>query len=290
MQKIRERRSRGSGIFKGELPHLDKIKSRMELDQNTLNRILGEMKLEGEFWVGVATSINEVKRIFRPGLISPRTAEATRALLDQLKDDRQSIKNALTIGKLFRRIKEAKIERLIESGERIRKLSEECGISENAIGVLFRKIIGQKGKKITKKEIENAIEKEELFGEKLAKGNFYGHPLAKIINKKTGRSYCDIYFSQNEIREVVHKLRGSKIAKLKEEGMTEKQIARKLEIQLTRIISEKSATTPRGREREIVERFRDENKGPTEIATELRIKEDEVYRVLEKFGLVEKED
>lgn len=294
MRKIKELRVRGSGIFKRELPELETIKKRMELDEETLAQILRKIELEGEFWIQVAGSINQIKRIFRPALFCPKTRKATRTLTSQIKEkgsvnEGQIEGNVDRIGELFRAIKEAKIEKLIESGEKAKTLAKEMGISENAIHVIFREHIRKKGVKISREEIEKAIGSEELFGEKLAKGNLYGHPIAKIIREKTGKCYCDIYFSQNEIRETVHKLRGSKITKLKEEGNTEAQIAQKMGIVITRIISEKSANKPKGIERKIIELFRDTNQDPSEIARKLRIEENRVYEVLEKFKLIVQE-
>ncbi len=294
MCRAREHKVRGSGIFKRELPELETIKNRIELDEETLGQILKKMGFRGDFWTQIANSINQIRRIFRPALFCPKTGRATSALAIQIREkgaaiDQQIEQNADKIGELFRAMKEAKIEKLIESGEKAKKVAKEMGISENAIHVSFREQIRKKGVKITKEEIENAIEERDLFGEKLAKGNLYGHPIAKIIREKTGRSYCDIYFSQNEIREVVHKLRASKIAKLKGEGNTEVQIAQKLEIRLTRIISEKSANKPKGIERKIIEMFRNTDYSPIEIAKKLRINEDRVYEVLEKFKLIAQE-
>lgn len=294
MRRIREHKVRGSGIFKRELPELETIKNRIELDEETLGQILKKMGFEGDFWTQIASSINQIRRIFRPALFCPKTGRATSALVIQIREkgaaiDQQIEENANKIGELFRAIKEAKIERLIESGEKAKTVAKEMGISENAIQNIFRKCITKKGVKISREEIEKAIENAELFGEKLAKGNLYGHPIAKIIRKTTGKSYCDIYFSQNEIREEVHKLRRSKITKLKEEGHTETQIAQKLGIGITRIISEKSVNRPKPIERKVIQLFRYANQDPPEIARKLRIGENRVYEILEKFKLIAQE-
>lgn len=295
MRRTREHKVRGSGIFKRELPELETIKNRIELDEETLGQIIKKMGFEGDFWTQMASSINQIRRIFRPGLFCPKTGRATRALTNQIREEgvineQQIEENTDKIGELFRAIKEAKIQKLIESGENTKTLSRECFISEGAVQRAFKNTIKKLGRKIERKEIESAITPEtNLFEGKLAKGNFYGHPIAKIIRENTGKNYCDIYFSQNVIREAVHKLRGSKITKLKEEGHTEAQIAQKLGIGITRIISEKSVNRPKPIERKVIRLFKYANRDPPEIARKLRIGENRVYEVLEKFELIAQE-